>query len=150
MGGSSGGRMPISGHWRNPGWRRCDSKIGYRYSVSAEKVARRMSIKSGELLVAYRCFDCGSFHVGHGDLAQILVRQERDLPRPPTLPATCPRCDQCIPDERRVAALAAGTKTVYCSKDCQKKHSRKLRREKRRTREEAEVSVATSDQIGRP
>lgn len=143
---SSGRSMPIFGHWSNPGCRRCEGKIGYRYSVSAEKVARRMSIKSGELLVAYRCFDCGSFHVGHGDLAQVLVRQERDPPRPQTLPATCPRCDQPIPDERRVAALAAGTKSVYCSQACQKRHSRHLRREKRRTREEAEARLAVSDE----
>jgi hypothetical protein len=104
--------------------RRCDPKRAYRSSAQAEIAAENASRKTGELIIAYQCYDCSAFHIGHADLTQQIVRRPPD---PPFLPATCPGCKSPIPEQRRQAALETGSSTVYCSRKCQQKSSRKLR-----------------------
>lgn len=122
--------VPINGTWTNPAKRRCDSKVPYRYIASAEKVARKASMRVGELIIAYECPDCGAFHIGHADQSQIIVRREPDVRRF-VLPTTCPHCGGPIPEERRRAAENSGTYTVYCCKKCRDKGGKKARHARR-------------------
>jgi hypothetical protein len=116
--------MPIRGAWSNPALRRCDRKCVYRSFARAEIAAEKASHKTGELILAYQCYDCSAFHIGHADESQKIVRRPPD---PPSLPVTCPRCKGPIPEHRRLAASQTGSSTVYCSRKCQQKWSRKLR-----------------------
>lgn len=52
---------------------RCGRKkpFGQKTAIT---IAKRLTEESGELLVAYKCFDCGSFHVGHADKSQRIAR----------------------------------------------------------------------------
>lgn len=122
--------MPINGEWFNPALGRCYRKTRYPNSGIAEAAARRASLKTGELIIAYKCIDCRRFHIGHADESQIIAHQRPDPPksvRPIALPTICPHCNEAIPDERRREAERSGSPTVYCSRKCQQKHSRKAR-----------------------
>ena len=112
--------------WRNPALARCYGKSAFPNFAIAEKVAQRDSEKAGELIIAYQCYDCGRFHVGHADLSQILARQE-PIKGLIELPTECPRCGQPVPEERRIAATESGNSNVYCSKKCGQKFSRSQR-----------------------
>ena len=69
--------MPIFGQWENPSLRRCDGKSAYS-SKKAEKAARLASKRTGDLIVAYMCYHCGKWHIGHADKSQHIVRAETD------------------------------------------------------------------------
>jgi hypothetical protein len=125
--------VPIIGEWRNPAVRRCLGKQAYRRIKIAEKVAHRVSEQKGELLIAYECFDCGRFHVGHADRSQQIVREEAERSWF-SLPTNCPHCGGPIPEERRVAARESGNRNVYCSTKCQQKGGKKARRGRRAQR----------------
>src|ERR1700744_6386301 len=58
-------RVPIDGEWHNPGISRCYGKVRFKRIETATEVAARMSLKTGEVLIAYQCPDCLRFHVGH-------------------------------------------------------------------------------------
>lgn len=144
--------MPINGEWKNPALRRCDRKAAYPSWKVAESVAQKISIRTGELLIAYQCFDCNRFHVGHADRSQIIVRENASKPKtkvhtPIVFPTACPHCGQPIPDERRRAAQDSHTPIVYCSRKCQQKGSRRARRERReavRARQGGEPDPSTA------
>jgi hypothetical protein len=68
--------MPILGQWRNPARRRCDGKAAYPRLETAEMAARRDSLRTGDYIIAYKCYDCGKWHIGHADLSQYIVRDE--------------------------------------------------------------------------
>ena len=124
-----GGRLlPIIGKWKNPAVARCYGKQAYRRVKIAEDVARRDSERTGQLIIAYQCYDCGRFHVGHADLSQRIARQQFDRT---CLPAVCPHCGGPIPEERRRSAWESGNRNVYCSKRCQRKGAKRARRERR-------------------
>ncbi|MBB5343393.1 KH domain-containing protein [Tunturibacter empetritectus] len=74
--------------WQNPAhFQSCDGKRAFRSLAEAEIEAERASKKTGELILAYTCYDCGRFNVGHADLSQQLARILH-LDRP------CQRCGQ--------------------------------------------------------
>lgn len=129
--------MPIIGEWkRNLTDGRCDTKHPFPFVKMAQKAARLASQRTGHLIIAYECIDCGLYHIGHADRSQIIVRQERPLkePGPPktiVLPTSCPQCGGPIPEQRRTAAERTGSSTVYCSRKCQGKGSRKARHARR-------------------
>lgn len=128
--------MPIKGEWNNPALRRCDGKASYSRWKIAESRAQLASLRIGELIVAYRCFDCGRIHIGHGDRSQVIARETastraRKQSKIIDLPTVCPNCGGNIPDVRRQAAQSSGAQTVYCSRKCQQKGSRKARHAKR-------------------
>ena len=128
--------MPINGEWKNPALRRCDRKAAYPNWKVAEAVAQKVSVRIGELIIAYHCFHCGRFHIGHADRSQIIVRENAARPKarargPIALPDVCPHCGKGIPEDRRRAARKSRTPTVYCSRRCQQNGSRKARRARR-------------------
>ncbi len=94
-------------------YKRCDSKIAHRSMRIAERLAERASMKKGELIIAYRCIDCGSFHIGHADLSQRLARAPHvDLP--------CQHCGATIPEFKKWKAEVFQSRALYCSDRCQK------------------------------
>ena len=128
--------MPIIGNWNNPAMSRCNDKQAYRRIDIAEKVAERDSRRTGDLIIAYECYDCGRFHVGHADHSQRLVREGHER-RGFALPTMCPCCGKPIPEERRRAAWESGNRTVYCSRKCRQKGGKKARHVRRAAREAA-------------
>jgi len=128
--------VPIIGRWENPAVARCYGKQAYRKMTTAEEVAQRDSKRLGTLVVAYECYDCGDFHVGHADLSQRLARQNLDKNG---LPTVCPYCSEPIPEERRQCAWESRSRNVYCSKRCQEKGGKKARGA-RRAAHVAEIS----------
>jgi hypothetical protein len=74
---------PINGTWNNPAERRCNSKAGYPNMTIAEKRAAKATAKADELIIAYKCFDCGMFHIGHADESQKIARQINVRPAGP-------------------------------------------------------------------
>ena len=124
--------MPIIGEWKNPAITRCHGKARYPSMAIAEKVAQRDSEHTGELIVAYKCYDCARFHVGHADFSQLIARKEQEARRV-ELPTSCPRCGGPITEERRIAAVESGNSNVYCSSKCQAKHAKTRRNALRMT-----------------
>lgn len=130
--------MPICGGFENPAENRCHGKQAHRSMYVAESIAQRYSLKQNELLIAYECFDCGYFHLGHADQAQLIVRQTREL-----VGVCCPRCKGDVPEERRIAAASNRSPTVYCSKKCKQKFGKKRRAKARAERELIQVQSET-------
>lgn len=120
--------MPIYGEWTNPGVTRCYGKIRYKQIEKATEVAERMSLQSGEILIAYRCPDCLYFHVGHADYTQLLVF---DLPA-----ACCFRCKGPVTLAQKLRAMETWDGIhAYCSDKCEAQD--RVRREGRRRRKQA-------------
>jgi len=130
--------MPLTGQWKNPAYWRCHGKRKFSAISSAEKVAAQDSAHTGELIIAYKCYDCGLFHVGHADLSQ-RIAHERSLCQGHSLPTICPHCGKSISEERRVAARESGNQNVYCSTKCSEK-GRKKARHIRKAKQEAEFN----------
>jgi DNA-directed RNA polymerase subunit RPC12/RpoP len=83
--------------WLNPAAAsRCYGKAGFRRWEKAEILAERASLKTGTLIVAYQCFDCGRIHIGHADETQVRIRKEMLL----QANTTCPRCGKLLDDAR--------------------------------------------------
>src|ERR1700727_313413 len=79
----------ITGTWNNPADRRSNRKLSYRSMAIAEKNANRASQKEERLIIAYQCFDCGSFHIGRADNSQKLARHRETRT---VLPPKCIFC----------------------------------------------------------
>jgi predicted RNA-binding Zn-ribbon protein involved in translation (DUF1610 family) len=118
---------PIDGTWRNPAIRRCYGKIASRDWNSAELRAERASIRTGDLIVAYRCYDCGWFHIGHADQLQKRIREERLK----TVNMQCPRCGDLIDDARRYETAESGNTYSLLLVKVPKKSGEKRRRANR-------------------
>jgi hypothetical protein len=110
----------IWGEWQNPALRRCDSKLAFRSLNQAAIQAERASSRTGELIIAYTCFDCGAFHIGHADLSQQLAHTVSVEPG-------CRECNLPIPEAKKRRARACSAKAIYCSDRCQKVAERKRR-----------------------
>ena len=99
--------------WRNPAHlSRCEGKHAFRSLARAEIEAERASRKTGELILAYTCCDCGSAHVGHADLSQQFARVEH-------VDQGCKHCGQPIPESKKRKAFFYASKALYCSDRCQ-------------------------------
>ena len=112
------------GGWINPvHFRRCQGKQRFRTFAQAEPVAERASRKTGELILAYTCFDCGRIHIGHADRAQQLVREERSGP-------ACRHCGELLPESKLQKGERFDTQALYCSDKCQRLAAKQRRRER--------------------
>jgi hypothetical protein len=56
--------------------RRCDGKKPHKFITSAARSAKRATELSGSLIIAYECYDCGAFHIGHADLSQKIAFEQ--------------------------------------------------------------------------
>jgi hypothetical protein len=122
----------IRGEWQNPALKRCDSKLAFRSLNQAAVQAERASNRTGELIIAYTCFDCAAFHIGHADLSQQLAHS---VPLEPG----CRQCGQTIPEAKKRQARAYSVKPIYCSVRCQRVAK------KRRSAQRLMSSVAPSN-----
>jgi hypothetical protein len=57
---------------------RCKRKLTYSHAL-AVRVAERCSKQTGEWIIAYRCLDCGRWHIGHADRSQLAVLASLEL-----------------------------------------------------------------------
>jgi hypothetical protein len=110
----------IWGEWKDPALTRCDSKRVYRSLNQAAVQAERASNRTGELIIAYTCFDCGAFHIGHADLSQQLAHLA-------PVDSGCRECNLPIPEAKKRRARACSSKAIYCSDRCQRVAERKRR-----------------------
>ena len=108
---------------------RCGTKQAFRKASKADAAAMKASLKTGELIVSYQCYDCGRWHIGHADEAQVLARRKPEYP-------LCIICGKPISKNRR---RRAGASTQVCSSACGKK--KRHRAYKQRKREERKVGV---------
>ena len=102
---------------------RCARKRGYSNPDMADELAQKASLRTGDLIISYQCYDCGKWHIGHADLSQILARI------PPNGP-TCVICGQRIPEARIEKAKRWGSPTRTCSKLCTKEMRRQRDKQK--------------------
>jgi len=91
--------------------RRCDRKQGYRNPKLADQLAERATRKSGQLVVSYPCYECGLWHIGHAEVAQVLARM---LPGP----SNCEICGRPIHPNRVLKGNRKGARVTTCSKPC--------------------------------
>jgi hypothetical protein len=89
---------------------RCTRKGGLRTAEFADEMAEKASRKTGELIISYKCYDCGRWHIGHADKTQLAARNLK--PGEP-LPF-CTICDRLIPKHRHTSRSPVTT----CSKHC--------------------------------
>ena len=107
---------------------RCGTKQAFRKASKADVAAMKASLKTNELIVSYQCYDCGRWHIGHADEAQVLA------PRKPVDPS-CIICGKPISKSRR---RRAGASTQVCSSVCGKKKRRRAYRERKKQKEQLE------------
>ena len=98
----------------NPAARRCDGKVAYRNLTVAERNAEQASARAGALVIAYQCLDCGSFHIGHADLAQRLAREAH-------VNRGCLECGAPIHEAKRQQARRWASPILYCSAACRRR-----------------------------
>jgi hypothetical protein len=107
--------------WQNPAHlSRCKDKRRYSSMAKAEVGAEQASGSTGGLIIGYECPDCGKFHIGHADKAQLLARNNLSAP-------ACQQCGQPILRNEQPEATANRSDMVYWSETC-RRAARKLRR----------------------
>ena len=107
---------------------RCGTKQAFRKASKADVAAMKASLKTSELIVSYQCYDCGRWHIGHADEAQLLAR------RKPVDPL-CVICGKPISKNRR---RRAGASTQVCSSECGKKKRHRAYKKRKKEKEQLE------------
>jgi len=93
---------------------RCVGKKRFGKPEAADRAAERASRKTGDLIISYKCIDCGRWHIGHADPAQ---RAARNLPPAPQK-VFCVVCGERIPPGRIARAQRHHEIVDTCSKRC--------------------------------
>jgi predicted nucleic acid-binding Zn ribbon protein len=102
--------------WRNPKTkRRCTGKLAMRSASQAEKAAGRASRRVQELIIAYECWDCGYWHIGHADMAQRIAHGKPFEQPVIERRVGCAVCKEEIPNGLQ----------IYCSATCRSKMKRR-------------------------
>ena len=106
--------------------RRCAGKTRFPNMARAERRAEALSIRTGDLILAYECADCGRFHVGHADLSQRLARAIH-------VDRNCLRCGKPIYETLQQKAKRWGSPSLYCSAGCRKAARKESRTQEKET-----------------
>jgi hypothetical protein len=118
---------PIKGVWKNPTKSRCDVKAAYPSMAIAEAKASSASSRAGHLIIAYKCFDCGAFHIGHPDLSQRLAHPKKVKIKTP------PVCVLCgIPIQKRLGRFIKHPQGYACGTKKCRWRCNVIRRERQR------------------
>lgn len=104
---------------------RCGTKQAFRKPAKADEAALKASLKTGELIISYQCYDCGRWHIGHADETQLLARRQAVNP-------LCIICGKEISKRRR---RRAGASTQVCSSECGKKKRNREYKKRRAARQ---------------
>lgn len=119
--------------WKNPDtYNRCERKIRYSSFKKATLMAEKASIKTGDLIISYECFDCLGFHIGHADESQKIARINHEN-------KPCLGCHEHISQSRYLAMNLKGwnpSGVLYCSRLCKLT----AKRERYRLRKESEAA----------
>jgi hypothetical protein len=62
----------ITAQWHPGPQRRCADKRRHS-GLYATRLAERQTARAGALIIAYKCVDCGYWHIGHADRSQFKV-----------------------------------------------------------------------------
>ena len=84
--------------------------------------AGQMSRQTGELIIAYKCYDCPKWHIGHADRTQLIIRNMAGSGL-----SFCEICDRPIPIEVIDEAGRKNLSLTICSSRCQRKAERHRR-----------------------
>ncbi len=104
----------------------CLRKATYWHEGQATRKAIKASRKTGELIIAYECFSCGGWHIGHADETQLAAR---NMQQGDPLPL-CSVCGKLIPPRRLRKAARLKSVTTTCSPACTARARRQRRRER--------------------
>jgi hypothetical protein len=124
--------------------KRCGNKRAYKDAEVADRKAEKASRKTKELIISYKCIDCGRWHIGHADQAQILARI-------PLEEALCVVCGKLIPERRLRKAKRYGTITRTCKPGCAHRLANLRRLERQRAQQigtTGNLSTAGDDVTG--
>jgi NAD-dependent SIR2 family protein deacetylase len=105
---------------------RCEGKQGFRGPRIADRLAARASKKEGELIVSYKCVDCGLWHIGHADTTQIRAHGLMEA-------VFCVECGKNVP-QNRYRILQNLKCEMTCSTACATRGSRRRLRHRRAAR----------------
>lgn len=106
---------------------RCGDKKMYRDPEIADRKAANASRRTNELIVSYKCIDCGCWHIGHADYTDMIVRND-----PPVM--NCVECGEPIPAARLLEAQRSKITIKTCSPHCSLRGQRRRNRKRRRAR----------------
>jgi len=110
---------------------RCGTKRAFRKPAKADEAAMKASLKTGELIISYQCYDCERWHIGHADETQVLARRQ-------ALNPLCIICGKEISEIRRTRARSSGNTTDVCSSHCAHQKKRRAKQERRAARQQLE------------
>ena len=116
---------------------RCEGKHAFTRVDVADREARRASLRTGELIISYKCCDCGKWHIGHADKSQVLSRRPLGGP-------TCVICGSEIPQDKFELARNDGKEPSTCSNRCHQEKRNRLKREKHLAERNADQPADTS------
>jgi len=129
--------------WRNKAHdSRCEGKHAFKRAEAAEQSAHQASLRTGQLIISYKCYDCGFWHIGHADQSQVLANHPRGNTSE-TLPAQgpdkplCLVCGNEIPMDRISRARECDSDTAVCSDACARVRRNRRNREKSKARKKA-------------
>ncbi len=80
----------------------------------ADRMAERASRRTGALIISYKCFDCGSWHIGHADQVQLAVRNMTSA-----WLTFCSMCGRLIPADVLAKAEQEDRTITTCSRRCE-------------------------------
>jgi hypothetical protein len=136
-----------SSEWKNPTYyRRCQGKRCYRSMEQAEIEAERSSMSTGELIIAYECYDCGNIHIGHADLSQQIAFQQlaqQAFSNTAYVGKPCQHCGKAILEAKMQNGKRFETPALYCSNRCHKLAARSRR--EARLAEDFQEQCCTAD-----
>lgn len=103
--------------------RRCEGKVAYPSMRLATRLAEKVSLRTGELIISYECVDCGRFHIGHADVSQKLARGIGSLKR-------CLQCGRSVYEPPSKRPDRPASPILYCSRDCRHRAAQRRRTER--------------------
>jgi hypothetical protein len=106
----------MSGWLKRHHYGRCARKARYKSAEVADRRAEHASRHTGELIISYKCFDCGKWHIGHADQTQIAARNLTSGSL-----TFCSICGRLIPADLIEQAKQEGRTLTTCSQRCERK-----------------------------
>jgi hypothetical protein len=117
--------------WLKKSSRTCDKKAAFPVAEQADKAAEKASRNTGRLIISYKCYNCGAWHIGHADESQQIVN--KPIEPNPKLPApVCIVCNATLSKDRRNLLKRLERNgiiaSITCSSRCQRRNHRLKKR----------------------
>jgi hypothetical protein len=128
--------------WLKKSSQTCDRKGAYPRAEQADKAAKKASRKTGRLIISYKCYNCGAWHIGHADRSQQIVNKPIE-PKPPA--PDCIVCNATLSKRRRNLIdnlrKSGVVMSVTCCSRCQRRNHRLKREQERLAQANAPVDA---------